>query len=95
MIVRGLYRCLLLLHPAAFRRQFAAEMLWIFDEAAGTCGAAFLCADAGMSLLRQWLLRSELWIGVVAVLGGAVSLLIAFGSFIPWDSVWRALRSAF
>jgi hypothetical protein len=95
MTMRASYRCLIWLHPPAFRRQFAEEMIWIFDEAAGTCGAASLLADASVSLLRQWLLRSELWRGVAAVAGGMVSLVVAFGSFIPWDSVWRALRSAF
>jgi hypothetical protein len=95
MTGRGAYRGLLWLHPPAFRRQFADEMLWIFDEAAGTCGAASLLADASLSLIRQWLLRSDLWRGVVAVIGGSVSVVVAFGSFIPWDSVWRAIRSAF
>jgi hypothetical protein len=95
MIMRGLYRCLLCLHPAAFRRRFAEEMLWIFDEAAGTWGAMSLLADAGISLIRQWLMWSELWKGVAAVIGGIVPMAIAFGSFIPWESVWRALRSAF
>ena len=35
---RSLYRLLLNLHPPAFRERFAAEMLWIFDEAAATQG---------------------------------------------------------
>jgi hypothetical protein len=37
-MVRGLYRCLVWLHPAPFRLQFAEEMVWIFDEAAGKWG---------------------------------------------------------
>ena len=28
---RFLYRCLISLHPPAFREQFAGEMQWIFD----------------------------------------------------------------
>ena len=34
MTMRTLYRYLVHLHPPAFRREFAAEMIWIFDEAA-------------------------------------------------------------
>jgi len=92
--MRGLYRCLVWLHPPVFRQRFAGEMLWIFDEAAGTWGAVSLLADAGISLLRQWLMRSELWKGAVAFMCGILPLVIAFGSFIPWESVCRALRSA-
>ena len=33
-MIRAIYRVLLWLHAPAFRRQFAAEMLWIFDESA-------------------------------------------------------------
>ena len=33
-MVRNLYRCLVWLHPSAFRLRFEEEMLWIFDEAA-------------------------------------------------------------
>ena len=32
-MTRVLYATLLRLHPPAFRRQFASELLWIFDEA--------------------------------------------------------------
>jgi hypothetical protein len=95
MIMRGMYRCLVWLHPAAFRQLYAEEMLWIFDEATDTWGPVSLLADAGISLIRQWLMRSELWIGAAAFIGGILPLVIAFGSFIPWESVWRALRSAF
>jgi hypothetical protein len=56
--MRTCYRCLLLLHPPAFRRQFAGEMLWIFDQSNG--GFA-LFADGVNSLVRQWLLRSGWW----------------------------------
>ena len=84
-MIRCVYRCLLWLHPAAFRRQFEQEMLWIFDEAAEACGAASLVSDATVSLVRQWLLRSDLWIWVVASIAGFIPLMIAFGSFLPWD----------
>ena len=60
-MTRALYRGLLRLHPAAFRRAFAGEMLWIFDEAVADRGPRPLLADAFRSLARQWLLRSALW----------------------------------
>lgn len=60
-MMRSLYRCLLWLHPLQFREEFAGEMLWIFDEAAETVGEVPLVRDALWSLLRQWLIRSEVW----------------------------------
>jgi hypothetical protein len=95
MIMRRLYCCLVWLHPAAFRQRFGEEMIWIFDEAAGTWGAVTLLADTGISLIRQWLTPSGLWKGLAAVIIGILPVVIAFGTFIPWESVWRALRSAF
>jgi hypothetical protein len=85
MMTRLLYRCLLRLHPPAFRLQFEEEMLWIFDEVLDACGAASLFFDASVSLVRQWLLRSGLWMWVVAGIAGIIPLIIAFGSFLPWD----------
>ena len=85
MAMRRLYHFLLRLHPAAFRRQFEDEMLCIFDEAKGAWGAASLFSDAGVSLARQWLLRSQLWMWVVAGIAAIIPLFLAFGSFLPWD----------
>jgi len=59
--MRALYRSLLWLHPPAFRREFAGEMLWIFDEAAAAEGSAALVADGFASLVRQWVLRCGAW----------------------------------
>src|SRR5437879_829331 len=56
-MLRLLYRWLLCLHPPAFRRRYAEEMMWIFDEAAAQ-GVASLFADALVSLTRQWVMRS-------------------------------------
>jgi hypothetical protein len=83
--MRFLYALLISLHPPSFRELFAQEMLWIFDEAVNSWGAGSLLRDAILSLLRQWLIRSELWKWFVAGIAGVVPLLIAFGSFLPWD----------
>jgi len=83
--MRFLYALLISLHPPSFRKRFAPEMSWIFEEAATSWGLISLFRDALLSLLRQWLIRSELWKWVVASIGGVVLLLVAFGSFLPWD----------
>jgi hypothetical protein len=83
--MRFLYALLIRMHPSAFRNRFAPEMLLIFDEAAISWGAASLLRDAILSLLRQWLIRSQLWKWLLAAIVGAVPLIIAFGSFLPWD----------
>jgi hypothetical protein len=83
--MRFLYALLIGLHPPSFRKRFAQEMLWIFEEAANSWGACALLRDAILSLLRQWLIRSELWKWLVAGIAGFVLLLTAFGSFLPWD----------
>ncbi len=85
-MLRAIYRGLVRLHPPAFRQRAGEEMLWIFDEAAGSWGTGSLLSDAILSLLRQWLIRSEVWIWIVASIAGFVPLIIAFGSFLPWDS---------
>ena len=82
-MVRGLYRCLVWLHPAAFRLRFEEEMLWIFDEAADAWGTASLLRDASISLLRQWLIRSQLWKWVVAGIAAVAPPILVFGD---WDS---------
>jgi hypothetical protein len=84
-MTRRLYHCLVWLHPAAFRLRFEEEMLWVFDEAADAWGTASLCSDACVSLARQWLLRSGLWRWAVASIAGIIPLILAFGSFLPWD----------
>jgi hypothetical protein len=60
-MIRTLYRCLVWLHPPAFRREFGAEMKWIFDRARHERGPKTLLADACGSLARQWLLRTGWW----------------------------------
>jgi hypothetical protein len=87
--MRLLYKLLISLHPPSFRERFAQEMLWIFDESANSWSAGSLLRDAILSLLGQWLIRSEVWKWLVAGIAGVVPLLTAFGSFLPWD---RSLR---
>jgi uncharacterized membrane protein len=81
MMTRTLYRCLVSLHPAAFRLRFEEELLWIFDESSSASGAAPLFYDAVISLLRQWLVRSGMWKWVLAAIAGVLPVLIGFGSF--------------
>jgi hypothetical protein len=75
---RPLYRALIALHPPLFRERFGDEMLCVFDEA-GRDRTARLFADGVLSLLRQWLLRSNLW---KMAAGAAISslLLCAWGN---------------
>jgi hypothetical protein len=61
MMLRLFYRGLLLLHPPRFRERFAEEMLSIFDRAEARTAGARLVADAFVSLVRQWAMRSEYW----------------------------------
>lgn len=74
-MTRALYRWLLWLHPPSFRRQFAGEMLWIFDEAAAAEGPARLLLDGLGSLLRQWTIRSGAWKVLAAMLPALLQML--------------------
>ena len=74
-MTRIFYRCLIRLHPRAFRERFGDEMLSVFDDAGHLAGAAFL-ADGLGSLARQWILRSGLWRWAV---GAAITALILVG----------------
>jgi hypothetical protein len=84
-MLRNLYRGLVRLHPLPFRVRFKDEMFWVFDEAERTFGAASLVGDACVSLIRHWLKNRDFWRWVAASIGGVLLLVIAFGSFLPWD----------
>ena len=58
-LVLSIYRCLLRLHPPAFRARFGNEMLQVFDDAVETYGWVWLLADLALSLGRQRVLRPE------------------------------------
>lgn len=60
-MLRLFYRWLLRFHPERFRERFAEEMLSIFDHVEGRAATAELVADAFISLVRQWTIRSEYW----------------------------------
>ncbi|HEY7388576.1 MAG TPA: hypothetical protein VH640_08710 [Bryobacteraceae bacterium] len=77
-MTRSLYRFLLSLHPREFREEFCGEMLWIFDEAAGTLGAMPLLADAVASLARQRFVRSGAWPYAVSVVANGTLLTVLF-----------------
>jgi hypothetical protein len=81
---RLLYRCVIALHPRAFRERFGDEMLSVFDEATHAGSTAFFLDGAG-SLARQWLLRSGLW---KLALGATVSALL-LGALLGTESRWE------
>jgi hypothetical protein len=78
-MMRSVYRSVLWLHPPAFRRQFAGEMLWIFDEAAAAEGALSLIADGVLSLLRQWVWGAGGWKLAAGALLATLQLLAISG----------------
>ena len=71
------YRTLVRLHPAAFRRDFAGEMLWIFDEMS-SYGSVRLFTDCFVSLVRQWLIRQGIWKAIAAATGAFLYISFAF-----------------
>lgn len=74
---RAAYRILLLLHPSGFRRQFASEMLWVFDQAARDGAASGFCFDVAGSLLRQWSRQPAIWTTTGSVLGAVLLMMWA------------------
>ena len=71
---RLLYEWLLWLHPPQFRREFAGEMLWIFESSVEEDGATGLFVDGLRSLARQWLLRTGCWKIGVALAGAMLQV---------------------
>jgi hypothetical protein len=61
-MLRRIYRCVLGMHPPAFRRRFGDEILAIFDLAPGKFAALRLLLDGFVSLIRQWVWRPEFWV---------------------------------
>jgi hypothetical protein len=76
---RFFYRCLIWLHPPAFRQRFGDEMLSIFDDSAETQNFPIF-ADSVISLLRQWLVRSGAWkLALGTAMSGMLFLALASG----------------
>jgi hypothetical protein len=75
---RFLYRALIALHPPRFRERFGDEMLCVFDET-GRDRTLRLFADGVLSLVRQWVLRSDLWkMAAGAVISSSLLLLCGY-----------------
>src|ERR1700746_1242665 len=88
------YHFLLRLHPAPFRRQFAGEMQWIFDEASASEGRFTLFLDGIVSLARQWILRSGSWKVPVAILGGLLQVTLGGLGWLAVEHPSIAARTA-
>ena len=73
-MTRALFRTLLLLQPREFRGRFAAEILWVYDQAAGDAKTSGFCVDAAFSLLRRWLRQPMLWCVAGGTAGGLLNL---------------------
>ncbi|HLJ48510.1 MAG TPA: hypothetical protein VKU01_20990 [Bryobacteraceae bacterium] len=71
-MARALYWLLVTLHPPAFRRKFASEMLWIFEVSAGS--REWLVWDGLVSLARQWVLRCGAWKWAAALLAALLQI---------------------
>lgn len=81
-MTRTLYRCLVCLHPPAFRLRFEEELFWIFDESSDASGGVPLVYDAALSLLRQWIMRTGMWKWALGGIAGAFPIVVGFGSFL-------------
>jgi hypothetical protein len=67
-VTRSLYRGLIALHPPAFQDKFGEELIWIFDLHDPELGPFALLVDCLVSLVRQRLLRSNVWAFGVSLL---------------------------
>ena len=85
---RSLYRCLLRLHPPSFQREFADEMLWIFDEIAAKQSTLRLFGDGLVSLARQWVLRGAFR----TLLAGEIALAPAAGRDAAGPLLWEHIE---
>jgi D-alanyl-D-alanine carboxypeptidase len=78
------YRCIVRLHPRAFREQFGEEMLGIFEEAAKTHGAFRLLGDGLVSLTRQWIFRPR---PLMAPVSAPVASMPHHGGLFAWEHI--------
>src|SRR4051794_32431150 len=89
---RRLYQSLVRLHPRKFRERFGPEIPCVFEEAPAAEKAG-LFADCLVSLARQWILRSALWIVAAAALGALAQMALAGGAWLTVAE--RALSTRF
>ena len=80
-MISFLYRAILAMHPREFRERFAGDMFCTMEDARRERGAAMLLLDAFVSLLRQWIVRTHIWVFAAAFLGALVT--IYTGSHVP------------
>jgi hypothetical protein len=80
-MLRTCYWFLLRLHPVPFRREYAQQMLGIFDEVAASGSVLELFTDAAVSLFRQWVLRPHH--EPVSAASGDVPVLASLDSYSP------------
>jgi CubicO group peptidase (beta-lactamase class C family) len=78
------YRCIVQLHPSAFREQFGEEMMGIFEEAADTHGAFRLLGDGLVSLARQWIFRPK---SLMAPVTAPVASMPHHGGLFAWEHI--------
>ena len=88
--MRLLYKLLLQLHPSTFRQRFATEMLWVFDRASESGEDHGLLLDGLISLGRQWLLLSEFWTLMTAVLVAGGQFMAAAWILSAWHHSARS-----
>jgi len=81
-MLRSIYTGLVWSHPPAFRRRFGEELLCIFDETWRERCHESVFADVVTAVVRQWVFRSDLWIWCAALVGGAMPILIGYGSLL-------------
>lgn len=74
-MIRPLYRVILWMHPPAFRRRFAEQMLSIFDEETIESSSFYLVLDGLRSLVLQWLWRTDTWKVFIAICGACFQVL--------------------
>lgn len=89
---RATYRFLLALHPTGFRRQFAGEMLWVFDRAEQDRVSSGFCFDLARTLVRHWFReRMVLTVGG-AILGGVLMILWMSATAPRIRAKWSAIE---
>ncbi len=88
-MIRPVYRLLVKMHPRAFAARFGDEMVWIFDQQP----SVQLIGDAAVSLLRQWIARTRVWIFTAAIAGAGLTMSIGLRVRVHLPSQLHAAKS--